>query len=204
MSLAQKCSNEVARLAAAPPPPFRGALMRVNELSFDVFFRRYYPLALNYLYRRLRDRELAEELVESAFVRLVPAAAKVDVSDCNAWVYRVVINELRRYLRSERARSRLYERFRQWRRARLTRQAPPPGEALDFESVSAAMSRLDDKYSTVLSLRYFERLTAGEIGKIVKAPESTVRTRLRRGLMQLRAQLGVRPPCSGRPPSRPM
>jgi RNA polymerase sigma-70 factor (ECF subfamily) len=177
--------------------------MRVDELSFDTFFQRYYPLALNYLYRRLRDRELAEELVESAFVRLVPTAAKVDVSNCTAWVYRVVVNELRRYLRSERARSRLYERFREWRRARITRQTPP-GEALDFESVSAAMSRLDDKYSAVLSLRYFERLAAGEIAKIVKAPESTVRTRLRRGLMQLRAQLGVRPPCSGRPASRPM
>jgi RNA polymerase sigma-70 factor (ECF subfamily) len=165
----------------------------LTELRFDAFFQRYYPLALNYLYRRLRDREPAEELVESAFVRLVPAAAKVDVTNCTAWVYRVVINELRRYLRSERARSRLYGRFREWRRARLARQTPP-GEALDFESLSAAMSRLDDKYSTVLSLRYFERLTAGEIAQIVKAPESTVRARLRRGLMQLRTQLGVRPP----------
>ncbi len=193
VSLVPEYSNEVARPAEAPPS-FRRALMRVDELSFDAFFRRYYPLALNYLYRRVRDRELAEELVESAFVRLVPAAPNVDANNCTAWVYRVVGNELRRHLRSERARSRLYERFQEWRRARLTRQTPPAGEALDFESVSAAMSRLDDKYSAVLSLRYFERLTAGEIAKIVKAPESTVRTRLRRGLMQLRAQLGVRPP----------
>jgi len=194
VSLVQECSNKVARPAAAPPS-FRRAPVRVDEPSFDAFFRRYYPLALNYLYRRLRDRELAEELVEAAFVRLIPAAGKVDVTDCTAWVYRVVVNELRRHLRSERARRTLYERFREWRRARLTRRAPP-GEALDFESISAAMSCLDDRYSTVLSLRYFERLTAAEIAKIVKASESTVRTRLRRGLMQLRAQLGVRPPST--------
>lgn len=191
-SLVQKCSNEVPACVGASLT-FGKASVRVDQFSFDSFFRRYYPLALNYLYRRLGDRELAEEVVASAFVRLVPAAIKVDADACTAWVYRVVINELRRYLRSERARSRLHERFREWGRERLTRQASP-GEALDFESVSAAMSRLDDKYSTVLSLRYFERLDAGEIAKIVKVRESTVRTRLRRGLIQLRAQLGVRPP----------
>jgi RNA polymerase sigma-70 factor (ECF subfamily) len=167
--------------------------MRVNEIAFDAFFRQYYPLALNYLYRRVRDRELAEELVESAFVRLVAGAAKVDASDCTAWVYRVVLNELRRHLRSERARSRLHKRFLAWGRVRLARQAPPPGEALDFESVSAALSQLDEKYAAVLSLRYFERLATGEIAQIVKVRESTVRTRLRRGLMLLRTQLGVRP-----------
>jgi RNA polymerase sigma-70 factor (ECF subfamily) len=121
----------------------------------------------------------------------VPAAIKVNADDCTAWVYRIVTNELRRCFRSKRARNRLHERFRDWGQDRLTRQAPPPGEALDFESVRSAMSCLDDKYSTVLSLRYFERLEAAEIAKIVKVRESTVRTRLRRGLIQLRAQLSV-------------
>jgi RNA polymerase sigma-70 factor (ECF subfamily) len=192
VTLVQKCSNEAASRADVPAShPM--SLMRVNEVSFDEFFRRFYPLALNYVYRRTRDRELAEEVTESAFVRLVATAAKVEVSDCTAWVYRVVTNELRRYLRSERARRRLNECFHAWKRAHLTRQASPAGEVLDFESVSVAMSRLDDKYSTVLSLRYFERLPVGEIVRIVKASESTVRTRLRRGLEHLRAQLGVQP-----------
>jgi RNA polymerase sigma-70 factor (ECF subfamily) len=198
-TVVQNCSNAVAGRAEAPPA-HRRSLMRVDEVSFDSFFRRFYPLALNYLYRRLGDRELAEEVVESAFVRLVPAAPKVEVSHCTSWVYRVVMNELRRHRRSEEARGRLYERFQEWRRGRLTRQAPPPGEALDFESVRAAMTRLDDKYSTVLSLCYFEHLCSADIASIVNASESTVRTRLRRGLEQLRAQLGVQPRQTWRRP----
>jgi RNA polymerase sigma-70 factor (ECF subfamily) len=189
-TVVQSCSNAVARRVATPPA-HRRSLRCVDEVSFDAFFRRFYPLALNYLYRRLGDRELAEELVESAFVRLVPAAPRVEVSHCTPWVYRVVINELRRHLRSERARGRLHEGFLEWRR--LTGHTSPPGEALDFESVRAAISRLDDKYSTVLTLRYFEHLSHADIARIVKASESTVRTRLSRGLMQLREQFGVRP-----------
>jgi len=197
-ALAQKCSNEVLRPAEAPAS-FGRAPMRADELSFDAFFRRYYPLALNYLYRRLRNRELAEELVESAFVRLLPAAGKLDGNNCTAWVYRVVVNELRRHLRAERARGRLYDRFREWKRARLARGAASEPETLDFDAVSAALSHLDEKYAAVLSLRYFEGLSMAEIAAVFNASEATVRGRLWRGLRQLRAHLGIRLPASGYP-----
>jgi RNA polymerase sigma-70 factor (ECF subfamily) len=195
-TLVQKGFNVILKRTEATPL-LRPGLVRVDEVSFEAFFRRYYPLALNYLYRRLRNRELADEITESAFVRLVSDAGKVEVSDCTAWVYRVVINELQSYLRLQRNRNRFHKRFREWRRARLVRATPPPGEALDFPSVSAAISRLDDKLSAVLSLRYFERLEVSEIARILRTRESTVRARLRRGLKELRAQLGVRPPSTG-------
>jgi RNA polymerase sigma factor (sigma-70 family) len=191
MSVAPTYPSMTASPAEAPPASCQ-VPVHTDALGFDSFFREYYPLALNYLYRRLRDRELAEEIVAAAFARLVPAATRAGITDYTPWVYSVVLNELRRYLRSQRARGQLHERFEELQRAQLSSQTPP-GEGLDFESVSAAVWRLKEKYASVLTLRYFERLTAGEIAKIVKASESTVRTRLCRGLILLREQLGIRP-----------
>jgi len=45
------------------------------------------------------------------------------------------------------------------------------------------------KYQTVLTLRYFEDKSIKEISEILEMSENTVKTHIRRGLMQLRKQL---------------
>ena len=53
------------------------------------------------------------------------------------------------------------------------------------------LSALDEKYKSVLVLRYFERMTIAEIGEVLDLNENTVKTRLYRALEQLRIQMEV-------------
>ncbi|MCR8643294.1 sigma-70 family RNA polymerase sigma factor [Paenibacillus sp. N1-5-1-14] len=52
-----------------------------------------------------------------------------------------------------------------------------------------ALEELDEKYKTVLMLRFYKDYTIKQIAAIVECPEGTVKTNLHRGLMLLRTRL---------------
>ncbi|WP_107838363.1 sigma-70 family RNA polymerase sigma factor [Metasolibacillus meyeri] len=52
-----------------------------------------------------------------------------------------------------------------------------------------ALASLDEKYKTVLLLRFYQDYTVREIAEIMASPEGTVKTNIRRGLQRLRQQL---------------
>lgn len=72
---------------------------------------------------------------------------------------------------------------------------PPPTadqmvERLEMQSELAQSIRsLDEPYRTVVFLRFYEERSAADIAASLEIPESTVRTRLSRGLAQLRDRL---------------
>jgi RNA polymerase sigma-70 factor (ECF subfamily) len=65
--------------------------------------------------------------------------------------------------------------------------------AESLQRVGAAVLALREPYRTTLLLRYFEDLTPAEIARRLDVPRETVRTRLHRGLAELRDQLDVGP-----------
>ncbi len=59
----------------------------------------------------------------------------------------------------------------------------------DFGTLQKYVSRLDEKYIQVLTLKYGERLTNREISRRLQIPESTVATRLARAHARLRKMI---------------
>lgn len=174
--------------AAAPVAPIR---LQTDPAAFAAFYRTHYPRALTYAFRRVGNRESAEEIVERAFVKIVAAFPRFRPTggSATAWVYRIVTNEINWHFRATmRYKSVLMEFFRKRRESVLAEQAGHDGAA-DFEQVRRALSLLPAKYAAVLSLRYFEQLANTEIAEILQVPESTVRTRVERGLAKLRVRL---------------
>ncbi|KOY81446.1 RNA polymerase sigma70 factor [Lysinibacillus macroides] len=52
-----------------------------------------------------------------------------------------------------------------------------------------ALCQLEDKYKTVLLLRFYQDYSVKDIAVILQCPEGTVKTHIRRGLQALRQQL---------------
>ncbi len=85
-------------------------------------------------------------------------------------------------------------------RALLAAGKPPVGEAVDEalaredarHAVIEVLKGLPEPYRTTVVLRYFENVSPSEIGRRLAVPGATVRTRLRRGLEQLRTALDQR------------
>lgn len=60
----------------------------------------------------------------------------------------------------------------------------------DREKIAAALLQLDTLHREVLVLRFHEELSLEEIAKVTRAPLSTVKSRLYRGLAMIKPQLG--------------
>jgi RNA polymerase sigma-70 factor (ECF subfamily) len=60
----------------------------------------------------------------------------------------------------------------------------------DREKIAAALLKLDTLHREVLVLRFHEELSLEEIAKVTRAPLSTVKSRLYRGMAMLKPKLG--------------
>ena len=59
----------------------------------------------------------------------------------------------------------------------------------DRERIAGALMELDTLYREVLVLRFHEELSLDEIAKVTRAPLSTVKSRLYRGLAAIKPKL---------------
>ena len=63
-------------------------------------------------------------------------------------------------------------------------------ESLELqETIQKEISKLPDKYRSVIVLKYIEELSLNEISEILDLPLGTVKTRIHRGREALRQQL---------------
>jgi RNA polymerase sigma-70 factor (ECF subfamily) len=156
---------------------FRGGA----ESAFDVLFERYREPIWRFFRRRLTDPARAEELAQDMFVALVQNAGR--------YVPRA---PFRRYL--------FGIAFNIWLAARRqTRPAAvmpegwePPAATADPAAaiwVRQALASLPDLDRDVLMLREYDQLDYAEIAALTGVPIGTVRSRLFRARMALRAEL---------------
>lgn len=136
-------------------------------------------------YRTLRDPETARDAVQTALLGAWRDLHSLrDTDRFEAWITRAVMNACYAEAR----------RDRRWI-ARIER-LPTPGvtedtaDALaDHDRLERAFRRLPAEIRAVVVMRYYEGLPLTEIATILAIPDATARTRLHRGLRQLRAAI---------------
>jgi len=156
--------------------------------SFALLAARYagplYALASRYLGRR----EDAEEVRQEALMKAFAQARRFDPDGrFRSWIYRIALN-----LCHDRRR-----RSRRLRWSSLADEAEPAADPAadllerreDAERVRLALRALPEEQRTVLVLKEYEGLKFREIAEVLECPESTVKSRLYRGLTALRSRL---------------
>jgi len=85
----------------------------------------------------------------------------------------------------------------------LPAASPPPGDRLDSAQVLRALAQVDEVYQGAVALFYLEDCSYKEIAEILEVAEGTVKSRISRGITQLRHLLGCSGPTPCRPPANP-
>jgi RNA polymerase sigma-70 factor (ECF subfamily) len=153
---------------------------------YDRFGRIAYGLSL----RILRDRSLAEDAVQEAFLGIWRGADRfvAERAKASSWILTLVHRRAVDLVRRE-------ER----RRAEPLEAAPEPaaGSAdeeawlrLQRERVQAALRRLPDQQREALELAYFGGFTQSELADRLGEPVGTIKSRMFSGLSRLRELLG--------------
>lgn len=135
-----------------------------------------YRLALSYL----RSPHDAEDVTQEVLLKLYTEKKDFESDDhVRFWLVRVTSNEAKKALRRRRVTPSLDEC------AELIAE-----DDAEAREVFEAVMSLDDKLREVTVLHYYQGLKLAEIARIVKVPQGTVGTRLKRAKERLKELLG--------------
>jgi len=163
--------------------------------AFTVLYDLYYSRILNYLFRRVYDVDIAEELTSGTFFSILKALPKYrKKSSFRSWIYHIATNEMNMYLRSRKNRT---SRERNFHTANdLDRVYFPVsdldiledewGKMLLYRKLHTSLEKLPEKYRTVIVLKYIENLRYDEIARVTGKRTGTVKSLVHRGLKSLR------------------
>ena len=152
----------------------------------DAAFRRDYDPLVR-LATLLVDREVAEELVQDAFVRTHGRLSRIAPGKVTVYLRSAVINGARSHLRR-----RMVQRKHQPLPAPNAEPAETDGVArAERTEVMGALNRLPARQREVLILRYYLDLTEHEIAETLRISPGSVKTHAHRGLSTLSTTLGA-------------
>lgn len=155
-----------------------------DERALAELYDRYVGLVYGAGMRYLRDRTLAEDLVQDVFTSIWRNAATFDPSKASfsTWVYRITRNRATDLIRRRKARVRTVGRDTPLD----PEEADPTGDLSRSFDVASALARLSPKHREVLTLAYMEDLTQREIANRTDTPLGTVKSRTSSALRALR------------------
>ena len=167
------------------------AIARFREAALAEVYRRHGDAAFGLALRVMRDRALAEELVQEVFLKLWQDPERFDPGrgSLRAFLMATVHSRAIDVVRAESAR-----RAREDRHDRLHPEPPYDleREVVELtlaEQVHDAFAVLSDDERRAIELAYLEGHTYREVAALLDQPEGTVKSRIRVGLRRLRDTL---------------
>jgi RNA polymerase sigma-70 factor (sigma-E family) len=126
------------------------------------------------------DRQVAEDIVQDAFVRVTPRIEEVPTDHLASYLRRVALNLWKNRLRS------LTRERRARDRTGIVHVTDPIGE--DRAALWAAVLRLPKRQRACLVLRYYEDLPEREVAALLRCSIGTVKSQTSRALTRLRKE----------------
>ena len=165
----------------------------------DELIVRYQHRLLRYLLFLTSSRELAEDLFQEVWMRVLVRGAQFNgKARFDTWLFTIARNLVIDYRRKRTVASldELFEGANEDDRPmsfEVSDSQPTPFENFasleDRQRVSEALLQVDMLYREVLVLRFHEELSLQEIATVTRAPLSTVKSRLYRGLAAIKPKL---------------
>ncbi|HEU0032242.1 MAG TPA: RNA polymerase sigma factor [Kofleriaceae bacterium] len=176
-------------------------LRRGEPAAFDAVFAAYRKRLYGYLVRMTRRRDVAEDLLQEAFLRLAQHARRLDADTrLGAWLFTVAHRLVVSWTRARAVRAQLAGDLPA--RDREPAHDRSPLEALADSQAQLALERalaaLPPAYREVALLVGIEGLAPAEVADILGQKPEAVRQRLARARTQLAAALGEHAPASWR------
>lgn len=159
-------------------------------LNFDDIYRLERPKLVRVAFLIVRSQHVAEELVHDGFLRLHQNLDTVDSPGgfLHTAVVRLCLTWLKRR-DMERDRLQLLPVDEEGATASGGHGAAAPPAVEDADELWDALAHLDPDRRAVLVLRFYEDLPYEQIAEIVQCPVGTVRSRIHRGLADLRKEI---------------
>jgi RNA polymerase sigma factor (sigma-70 family) len=162
-----------------------------KEMWFETIMDQYGDRLTKLSYNYTKDWNLAEDIVQDVFITCYKQYDNIDtIVSFKAWIFRITINKCKDVLKSS-----IFKRVvTNTNLLSLTKTSELSPEMALMKSseeqfLSSCVLDLPIKYCEVITLYYYEELSIEEISEILKINGNTVKTRLNRARLKLKALL---------------
>lgn len=179
------------------PAPLNDLLRHVAEgdqAAFSQFYDQTASRVLAYVRGLLIDHAQSEEVTQEVFLEVWQSARRFDPDKGNAFTW---VRGMARLRAIDRIRSSQAGRERDIRigirdyGTEYDHVAETVEIKVERERVDIAMESLSELQREAISLNYYGDYSCGEIAGMLHVPVSTVKTRLRDGIIRLRREMAV-------------
>ena len=167
-------------------------IKRGSRASQEILVRRHYKLIYSFLYRMVGDKELAKDLTQETFIKLLNNISKFrPSSEFRSWMLTVASNHAKDYLKSK-----------SYKDSRNTYEWYENDGSGSEKSVSSifeknekrneikeALEELPDFQREAILFKYYHDLKISEIASVTNTSVPTVKSRLNQGLKKLKSYL---------------
>ena len=193
----------VLDLANLPDADVVALAQQGREPAYRELIRRYERPVFSLVYRMVRDRELAEDLTQDTFVKVLSHIDKYRSEfKFSSWLFKIANNVAIDYLRRRQLDTISMEgsphatttELAEATSFELATQGETPLQELEARELGSeierAISRLRPEYRACILLRHVEDKSYEEIAATLDLPLGTVKTYIHRARHELRRALG--------------
>lgn len=166
-----------------------------KDQYFEEIYENYRDKIFKFIYYKVSDAELAEDLTNDVFVSVYKNLHTYDAnkSFISTWLYAISYNRLKNYYKSHKAVEYSIEYMLEMNIApRSELQDPLEQEELRL-MLKNAMQELPERSRKIILMKYYLDMTSGEIGRNLNISPGNVRIILKRSLNTLKGMLNYMP-----------
>jgi RNA polymerase sigma-70 factor, ECF subfamily len=173
-------------------------LKRQDPELLDQLIETYQHRLMRYLLFLTNKREVAEDLFQEVWIRVLRRGSQYNgKARFDTWIFTIarnlVIDLSRKRTMASLDEMREGNDDSESRPFEIVQDGPSPLEQFQYREnaseVATVLLTLDPAYREVLTLRFHEEMSLDEIATVTRAPLSTVKSRLYRGLAALKPEL---------------
>ena len=162
-----------------------------DRIKFEKVYKSFKNIMLNRAYEIVKERQLAEDAVHNAFLKIINNLPKIYDADSNEtkwYVIVIVTNEAKKIYNKE---NKILKEELMDMESDFNLEAIVEEKNI-VEKVKKEIGLLPEIYRDTMSLKYYNDLSNKEISSVLSIPISTVKKRLQRGRKILIQKLGVK------------
>ncbi|QTE61737.1 RNA polymerase sigma-70 factor [Mucilaginibacter rubeus] len=158
-----------------------------DELAFKLFFQKNQPRLFAYIYKVVKSREIAEELVLDIFVKIWSAKEILsEVENVDAFLHRMAVNKSLDFLRTATREKKIQQLLNQHMQYEQATAAPNHDFKEYNQHVIHCLQMLTQQQQLILNLSREEGLTHEQIADKLNLSKNTVKNHIVTALKKMR------------------
>jgi len=169
---------------------------KIDRNAFSTLYEIYFSRIYNYIFRRVSDPDLADDLTSQVFMKVLENIQKFEWRGAPfiAWIYRIAFNVIASNYRKNKHLSGVD--LEDVKFLIVDKEASPlenlkeqedlREDQVQYKEIKNALHKLKSKYADIIALKFLEEKSNSEIAQILNISEGNIRIRLFRALKKLK------------------